>query len=106
ASSYLRGSGKVIFNSGIQDFFGTVVGDIDVNIDGGTANFRSGSTSTVNALSISTVNSLFESGATVNVGAGGLNFTGTSSPAAALNSGASGAKITLGGPITVSGTSG
>jgi autotransporter-associated beta strand protein len=105
AGSYLRGSGSVIFNSGIQDFFGTVVGDINVNISGGAANFRAGSTTSVNSLNVSTTNSLFETGATVNVGAGGLNFIGASSPAVALNSGATGAKISLAGNVSVSGNS-
>src|SRR6185436_16688950 len=58
------------------------------------------------SLVITNTNNIADPGARINVGAGGLNFTGAASPAIALGSGATPATLKLSGNVSVTGNTG
>lgn len=101
-SSVLQGGGSIIF-SGVQQMQGTIIGDINVTLAGGTTTFESTGSSSPNGLFLKGGKNVIAAGGTVTVGVQNVNFQGSNSPAIILNSGATPATLKLNGNLTVSG---
>jgi fibronectin-binding autotransporter adhesin len=99
--STLKGSGAVFFTGGVQQFDGTLLGEIDLNLTGATATFGSTFDSPVSVVNLSSGVMTYAAGARLTVGAGGINFSGSQSPTLGLGSGAIPARIVLNGDVSV-----